>query len=126
MRRWTADGSFELTAEDKAELNSVPGHLRGAIVRYIEHGVPPGDFLGAVITNDLFEAIGRADEISRASLLHIVRWFYNNAPRECYGTTSRMVEWVKTHKEAREAADVAAGGNYAAHRKAEEAVEDPS
>ncbi len=37
----------------------LPQTLRGGVYRYIEYGVLPGDFLIAVITNNLKEACAR-------------------------------------------------------------------
>ena len=38
----------------------ISSHMMGAIQRYIDHGIPPGHFLTAVIENNLCEACGRA------------------------------------------------------------------
>ena len=65
-----------------------------AIRRYIEHGIPPGDFLQAVICNDLKEACGRADEENLENLPAYVAYFYNNAPGGCWGSKGRMQDWV--------------------------------
>ena len=59
----------------------LPLHLQGGVQRYIEQGVPPGDFLTAVITNDLLLATSHADDTSLAALRDIVRFFYNEPPR---------------------------------------------
>jgi len=77
----------------------LPPHLQGGVQRYIEQGVPPGDFLTAVITNDLFLAISHADSTSLAALPDIVRFFYNESPSRCWGTPEKMKTWMETgHK----------------------------
>ena len=77
----------------------LPPHLQGGVQRYIEQGIPPGGFLTAVITNDLFLAISHADNISLAALPEIVRFFYNETPTMCWGTEEKMKAWIKTgHK----------------------------
>jgi hypothetical protein len=43
-----------------AQRRGVPGYCIGGLVRYVTDGVPPGDFLMAVLGGDLFEALGRA------------------------------------------------------------------
>jgi hypothetical protein len=107
MRGWCDDGSFALSEDDKESLQAVPEHLRGGLMRYVENGIPPGSFLTAVVSNDLFEAMGRADEISRLNLLQVIRWLYNNAPRACYGSAGQVRAWLAMHQEQQAKACVA-------------------
>ena len=71
----------------------LPVGLREGVQRYIEHGVIPGDFLQAVISNDLKESFGKADIHNRERMFDIVSWFYNNAPAECWGSKEKMIAW---------------------------------
>ena len=71
----------------------VPEHLRYGIARYVSHGVSPGGFLCAVIDNNLSRAIGNGDDVSRAAIVEIVGWFYNEAPRGCWGDAKRHKAW---------------------------------
>jgi hypothetical protein len=64
-----------------------------SIQRYVEKGIRPGDFLTAVICNDLFEAIGRADEDNLRNLPAIVGYFYNKTPPPCWGSPQKMNAW---------------------------------
>lgn len=41
-----------------------------------------GDFLRAVLDNDLFEAFARADHKNEPALHNIVMWLYNEAPQD--------------------------------------------
>ena len=72
----------------------IPLHMMGAIERYVNQGIPPGDFLTAVICNDLFGAVGRADEENMANLPAYVSYFYNEVPNGCCGSKERMAAWV--------------------------------
>jgi hypothetical protein len=65
---------------------------RKSIELYLSHGVSPGDFLEAVLRNDLFEAFGRADESSRANLFEIVQFVYNNVPTAA--TRGNVDQWL--------------------------------
>ena len=73
----------------------VPAHMHGAIDRYIEKGIPPGDFLIAVLKNDLSEACAAADLVNMHNIPGIVAWFYNHAPSSCYGSEKKLLEWIK-------------------------------
>ena len=57
-----------------------------AIFRYAFYGVPVGDFLQAVIKNNLREACGRADYKNLHALPEIVKVFYNYCPAGCWGS----------------------------------------
>lgn len=76
---------------------SIPPNLRPGITRWIEEGFVPGDFLQAVIKNDLRDAFGRADETSRAALFDIVSWFHCHAPSPCWGGAESMRDWAHLH-----------------------------
>lgn len=79
----------------------VPGHMHGGITLWIDHGIPPGGFMTAVLCNDLHDAMGRADEINRARIFDIVSWLHNFAPRDCWGCREAMAAWVQMHEENR-------------------------
>jgi hypothetical protein len=64
----------------QGEYEIIPEMTRGSIMRYVEHGIQPGGFLTAVLSNDLYNATGRADRENLAALPAIVRWFANNCP----------------------------------------------
>ena len=72
----------------------LPAGLRGGMERYIEHGVPPGHFLTAVLTNDLRGACERADDVNRHLLWEIVGWLYNEAPAPCWGSPTKVSTWL--------------------------------
>ena len=71
----------------------IPARTMYTMVKWITVGQPTGDFLYAVLTNDLKEAYGRADDDNLASMYHIVHWLYNNAPGGCWGSVERVKEW---------------------------------
>jgi len=77
----------------------LPEHIRGGAQRWIERGVDPGDFLTAVICNNLTESFGRADDINLHRMFDIVSFFYNEAPSECWGSKEKMEVWRKKHGE---------------------------
>jgi hypothetical protein len=72
----------------------VPEHTQGALERYLTHGLEPGSFLTAVLTNDLFGAVNRADTWNSQSLADIVKWLYNEAPRGSFGDEELVKAWL--------------------------------
>tara|TARA_R110000751_G_scaffold71196_9_gene144025 strand:- start:224 stop:529 length:306 start_codon:yes stop_codon:yes gene_type:complete len=73
--------------------DKVPSHLLNALVHWGKQEYITGDFLGAVLSNDLMEAIGRADNSSMASLKHIAMFINNELPRDCHGSKETVAEW---------------------------------
>jgi hypothetical protein len=80
---------------------TLPDDLKETIDRYIEHGVPTGGFLEAVICNDLKEACGRADEQNLRIIPAIVSYFYNEAPMACWGKPDSFQNWIDKKREER-------------------------
>lgn len=73
----------------------VPGHMRDGIQRYLENGVPPGHFLTALLSNDLMEAFGRADETNRAAMWDWVVFLYNETPSDSHGSSENFQRWIE-------------------------------
>lgn len=78
----------------KAPASAVPGYVPGALERYVNQGTDPGDFLIAVLRNDLRESLDRADEHSRTALFSIVEMLWKFAPRECWGSWETVKDWM--------------------------------
>ena len=56
----------------------------------------PGQFLQAVISNDLKEAVSRADD-NNVKILHVyICFFYNKTPSACWGSMKNLIEWVRS------------------------------
>ena len=86
---------------DFVEYESCPSAtIAQSMEGYIEHGWEVGGFLYAVLTNDLFEAVGRADHVNRLLLPAIVSWIYNEAPSACWGDKDRVKTWMEEHRDA--------------------------
>lgn len=71
---------------DRLQINFRPG-----MERYIEERIRPGGFLAAVLRNDLMDAAVRADET--VDLRALVKWLYNHAPPDCYGSPEKFEAW---------------------------------
>lgn len=80
--------------EAKAARSGIPEHMRTGVALYIVHGTPPGSFLTAVLSNDLMEAMGRADDVNLRSLPAYGRFLYNEAPSACFRSAECMKTWV--------------------------------
>lgn len=79
-------------------LAIIPPATIGALNRYVERRIPTGDFLYAVLTNNLFEAYSRADQSNTNAMKEIVIYIYNYIPAICWGSVEKVNNWLN-HKE---------------------------
>lgn len=79
--------------------HQLPATLRDGMQRYLEGHIRPGDFLRAVLANDLREAVRRADWLHRDLLPLVVEWVHNNVPPEACGTWSNVEAWIRDSAE---------------------------
>jgi hypothetical protein len=85
----------------------LPVYMHGSATRYLCHGIRPGGFLTAVITNDLREAVSSADDENLTMLVSWVQWFYNEAPALSWGSEEAMDAWVSGEGRGPEASPAA-------------------
>jgi len=77
----------------------IPERMMGGLTRYVQDRILPGDFLAAVISNDLARAVGCADEENLKNLPAYVAWLYNKAPMNCWGSREAMGAWLNNTEE---------------------------
>lgn len=70
-------------------------YMAGAVQRYIENRIDPGSFLASIICNDLTTACGKADSTNQQYLVEWVKWFYNEAPNNCWGSREKYIAWIE-------------------------------
>ena len=84
---------------DDIQYDRLPEHLRDGMRRYVEKGRRPGDFLMAVLRNDLMAATTRADEVSYKHLREIVGWCWWELPSSLWLSPDNVGKWIKQHAE---------------------------
>ena len=102
-------GNFDLS---NTQYANIPFQLIHNLEQFLRHGYHPGDFLVAVLNNDLEQAIRRADNDSIKELRNLVTLIKNHFPgrflkpncvKEFQDDTIRyvfapigFVEWIET------------------------------
>jgi len=83
---------------EKMTEYGIPEYMQGGLIRYFNSRIPPGDFLTAVLSNDLMEAYARADERNTHAMKAYTMWLYNCPPGRPNGWGSREAvdKWL-TH-----------------------------
>jgi hypothetical protein len=74
-------------------LLALPDYMRGGLRRWIDHGIPPGDFLTALPSNDLRRTFEKADSTNQRRVLDYIKFLYSDAPRACWGSPEAVTEW---------------------------------
>lgn len=69
-------------------------NIKHSLKLYVEHKISTGSFLEAVLSNDLFDAVGRADATNVKQLDDIVKYIYNELPSNCWGSREIVREWL--------------------------------
>jgi predicted nucleotidyltransferase len=85
-------------------IYAIKSDIKDSLDRYVSQGIPTGDFLKAVLENNLMEAMGRADSFNQASLPEICSYIYNELPSPCHGSPAKVKEWLELKQQEREAA----------------------
>lgn len=71
----------------------IPEYMVSGLVRWFVSHTKPGDFLCAVLQNDLRRACERADDTNAPILMNYMRFLYNYAPSGCWGSQDAFDSW---------------------------------
>lgn len=71
----------------------IPKTAQDEIDRHVEDGCPCGDFITAILDNDLKGAFQRADDHNIAYMKEIVTYMYAHTPADCQGSKQRRETW---------------------------------
>ena len=92
------------SSTDYPTRSPMRSNIKAALDAYAANGVPTGDFLRAVLSNDLTDAACRADEDNLEDLVNIVKYAYNDLPSACRGSPEKVAAWLAKHNAEREKA----------------------
>lgn len=84
------------------EGHSVPSYMREGLRRYVEERCPTGDFLTAVLSNDLKGACLTADLQNLKNLPAYIYYLWNYAPADCWGSREKVAKWLTERPKAPE------------------------
>ena len=73
-------------------ISDVPVNLHQGLCNYLLLGIRPGDFLTAVLKNDLRDAVCRS--IDPSKLGPLVEWLNNAVPAPSWGSPQRVERWI--------------------------------
>ena len=85
-------------AMDPRNYDRIPEAITEGLKNYASLGVPCGDFIQAVIANDLLDAVGRADVGCMRALPAIACFVYQELPSICHGSRKVYAAWLAFHR----------------------------
>lgn len=76
-------------------------YMEDGLRLYLEDGTMPGDFMEAILRNDLMTACAHADATNKHNIFQWAEWLYNYAPMGSYGSSENVQNWSKQRQAAR-------------------------
>jgi hypothetical protein len=73
----------------------IPSYMHRDIIRYVVDRRLSGNFLTAIVSNDLQRAFAYGDSANIKALHSWVKLMYNWAPAECWGREEVVAEWIE-------------------------------
>jgi hypothetical protein len=107
-------GRVTPSARARQAAEVLPSQIREAIDRYSVHGYRTGDFLYAFLSNDLSEAVGRADPANVRLLAEIRDYVLEFVPDSAWGSKEKVEAWLDAHSVRRARARLLAENGGAA------------
>jgi hypothetical protein len=86
--------ALENYPEERDPYESIPEHIYESLVAYAKERRPTGHFLKAVLSNDLYEAVNRADHSCMRELRIIIICVTNSLPKDSYGSEEKYKAWI--------------------------------
>lgn len=103
----TFDAELEKQFRSASYRHMLPLSTVETMKAYLFEGRPTGDFMRAVMNNDLHQSLARADDFNIHALPWIVAFLVNYFPRCAWGDEQSVSAWLKLHEAAcREANDL--------------------
>lgn len=76
------------------EYASIPEDMGESLVRYTVDHVSTGQCLAALLSNDLFDFVGRADPDTIEATVALVKLVYNHMPSSSHGSRAKVEAWL--------------------------------
>lgn len=86
---------FVLLARQSEEYSKISDSTLEDLARYVKDGDRPSGFLSAILENDLFHAVSRADLENKQSIVPLVKLIYNHLPAGSYGSPKQVESWCR-------------------------------
>ena len=79
----------------EVDWHLIPEYMHDRIRDYVMEGTLVGDFLTAVLSNNLYVAVQHADLSNKRALVNWVKFIYNYIPSTAWGCSKTVEAWQK-------------------------------
>lgn len=69
-------------------------HMVDGVWLYLAHGIPPGSFLTALLSNQLVETVRRADMQNKACLMEWTNFLVSAIHMDAWGSPAKVATWI--------------------------------
>lgn len=83
-------------SDDAPDPKLCPTRVQSSLEAYVR-GLPPGDFVRAVLSSDLNDAIARADDVNIHALPHVVAYVREHLPAVAWGSPAAVNRWLASN-----------------------------
>lgn len=83
---------------NRFNYTQIPSHMMTLLRAYLDNHEPVGDFLTAVLTNNLFDACALADDTNVEIIPVYVAYLYNEAPCAAWGSPAKLEAWLNPYQ----------------------------
>jgi hypothetical protein len=76
-----------------------PDEWKQELYSYLIMGLPPGGFHGAIIANNLHDAVNKSHPSNTwSAIIYFCKWLNSFAPKESFGSYEKVESWLKLTK----------------------------
>ena len=79
------------------KYGAIPERMMASLRAYVMEGRPVGNFLSALLSNNLMETFAYADDENIAAIKDYVKLVYNFLPGNSHGSADRVRNWIASH-----------------------------
>lgn len=72
-----------------------------SLYQYVTEGSIPGDFVMAILQNDLYGAIGNAPLLEVDGIIALTQYLLICFPIQCYGNPDKVGKWLNETKQSK-------------------------
>jgi hypothetical protein len=78
----------------QGRYSMIPRRVRAALDAHVHDRRPSGGFVTALLENNLSLAFMQADDYSRAAMLEIVLYLWDELPADSWGSAEHVRRWI--------------------------------
>ena len=84
------------------DYSLIPERIMQNLLYYVKGEEAPGGFLYAVLCNDLFGAVGKADNEMKPLIPLLVQYIHWEMPGGCHGSPEIVKTWMNKKRQNKE------------------------